>query len=171
MFGVERSLCQLVLKFAMKINICDWTRDDLAEIQRAWLDCSIPRPDMQLRTNSAAAMKHWLTERFEEPQNIGFVARQEDVMAGFLIGRIDDWESVPPIIKPRRIGIIDAVYVDERFRRQGIGTRLLDRAVQAMREANAVAVETIYEACNEAPARIWRRAGFAPWMIHAYRMF
>ena len=91
-------------------------------------------------------------------------------MAGFLIGRIDDWESIPPVIKPRRIGIIDAVYVSEQFRREGIGSRLIDTTIEKMRAANAIAVETIYDAWNDASAHAWHRAGFAPWMVHAYRM-
>jgi GNAT superfamily N-acetyltransferase len=88
---------------------------------------------------------------------------------GFLIGRIDEWESTPPVLEPRKMGIIDAVYVEEQFRRQGIGARLVDHAMQVMREQNAVAVETIYEAWNDASGALWREAGFAPWMVHAYR--
>ena len=78
--------------------------------------------------------------------------------------------TFPPVIEPRRIGIIDAVHVGEEFRRHGIGSQLIDRAIQKMQEANVVAVETIYEALNEASLQTWHRAGFAPWMVHAYRM-
>ena len=112
----------------------------------------------------------WLTLRFMQSPRMGFIAEKDEIAAGFLIARIDDWESSPPIIEPRRIGVIDAVYVGEPFRRQGIGGRLIERAIQAMREGDAVAVETIYDAWNEASTQAWQRAGFAPWMVHAYRM-
>jgi len=115
-------------------------------------------------------MLPWLTSRFLQPASLGFVAEMDGIVVGFLTARIDDWESVPPVIESRRIGIIDAVYVTEEFRRQGIGSQLIDRAIQAMRNANAIAVETIYDAWNDASARAWHRAGFAPWMVHAYRM-
>jgi GNAT superfamily N-acetyltransferase len=62
------------------------------------------------------------------------------------------------------------VYVDEYFRRQGIGSQLIGKAVERMRAANAVAVETVYDAWNDASSETWHRAGFAPWMVHAYRM-
>ena len=156
----------------MKINIREWDRTDLIKIQSKWLDyCrTAARSDMQLKRGAEDAMTRWLTSRFRQASSIGYVAADDETMAGFLIGRMDDWESVPPVIEPRRIGIIDAVYVGEEFRRHGIATQLIHRAIQRMQEANVVAVETIYEAWNEASSQTWHRAGFAPWMVHAYRM-
>ena len=156
----------------MEISVRDWNRNDLSQIQRAWLNyCRhAARSDMQLRPDAEMTMKQWLSVRFRQPQSIGFIAEQAEIFAGFLIGRIDDWESVPPVIEPRRLGIVDAVYVAEPFRRQGIGSRLIERAIQAMRDADAIAVETIYDAWNDASTQAWHRAGFAPWMVHAYRM-
>ena len=156
----------------MDFNIREWRREDLAEIQRTWLEYyqSVARADMHLRADASASMNDWLTERFRQRQTLGLIAETSATLAGFLIGRIDDWESVPPVIEPRRIGIIDAVYVPETFRRQGIGSQLIDTAVQRMRAEKAVAVETIYDAWNDASTETWHRAGFAPWMVHAYRM-
>jgi GNAT superfamily N-acetyltransferase len=156
----------------MEINVRDWNREDLPQIQEAWLGYfkNAARSDMHLRPDAGTAMKQWLNTRFRQVNGLGFVAETCGVIAGFLIGRIDDWESVPPVIEPRRIGIIDAVYVSENFRRQGIGSQLIDRAIERMRAANAVAVETIYDAWNDPAAQAWHRVGFAPWMVHAYRM-
>ena len=156
----------------MEISIREWRREDLPEIRHAWLDhCrNVSRPDMRLRNNAEAAMREWLTDRFMQSPHMGFIAEKGGTAAGFLIARVDDWESSPPLIEPRRIGIIDAVYISEPFRQQGIATQLIERAIQAMREADAVAVETIYDAWNEASTQAWHRAGFAPWMVHAYRM-
>jgi len=156
----------------MEINIREWNRHDLTQIQTAWLDyCqNVARSDMRLRPDAPSAMKQWLTSRYRQPQSLGFVAEVENRVAGFLIGRVDDWESVPPVIEARRIGIIDAVFVSEEYRRHGIGQQLIDKAIRSMRAANAVAVETIYEAWNDASTQAWHRAGFAPWMVHAYRL-
>jgi GNAT superfamily N-acetyltransferase len=156
----------------MEINIRKWTRDDLEHIHKAWLGyCrTVARSDMQIRSDADATMMKWLTSRFRQPSAMGFVAEADGAVVGFLTARIDDWESVPPVIESRRIGIIDAVYVAEEFRRQGIGAQLIGRAIESMRDANAIAVETIYDAWNDASTRAWHRAGFAPWMVHAYRM-
>jgi GNAT superfamily N-acetyltransferase len=156
----------------MEINVRDWTRDDLPQIQTYWLDyCrSGNRSDMKLRPDADPAMKQWLADRFRELSSFGFVAEADTVVAGFLIGRVDDWDSVPPVIETRRIGMIDAVYVTEHYRRHGIGTRLIEKAVEKIRAADAVAVETVYDAWNDASSKAWHRAGFAPWMVHAYRL-
>src|SRR5262245_44791952 len=156
----------------MEINVRDWTRDDLPQIQTYWLDyCrSGNRSDMKLRPDAGAAMKQWLALRFREYSSFGIVGEADRVVAGFLIGRVDDWDSVPPVIETRRIGMIDAVYVTENYRRLGIGTRLIEKAVEKIRAADAVAVETVYDAWNDASSKAWHRAGFAPWMVHAYRL-
>jgi GNAT superfamily N-acetyltransferase len=156
----------------MEISIREWQKKDLFKIQSKWLDyCrTAARSDMRLKPGFETAMAEWLTTRFKQSSSIGYVAETNRMFVGFLIGRVDDWESVPPVIEPRRIGIIDAVYVNEESRRHGIASQLIQRAIQTMQEANVVAIETIYDAWNDASAQTWRRAGFAPWMVHAYRM-
>ncbi|PYS55758.1 MAG: hypothetical protein DMG13_02815 [Acidobacteria bacterium] len=157
---------------AMEINIREWQRGDLAGIQKAWLEfCrQATRSDMRLKPDCEVAMTEWLAYRFKDPGAFGFIAESNRKTAGFLIGRVGDWESAPPVIEPRKLGIIDAVYVNLEFRRRRIGIRLVERALQTMRDRHAVAVETVYDAWNDDSAGIWRRAGFAPWMVHGYRM-
>jgi ribosomal protein S18 acetylase RimI-like enzyme len=156
----------------MEINIRKWRQQDLTTIQRAWLDhCqNATRSDLTPAQNARSAMKEWLESRLSEHDSFGLVAETSQELAGFLIGRINDWESTPPIIKARRVGVIDAVYVMAPFRRQGVAGLLVDAAIDRMRAANAVAVETIYDERDDASAGLWRHAGFAPWMVHAYRM-
>ncbi|HYR90461.1 MAG TPA: GNAT family N-acetyltransferase [Terriglobia bacterium] len=156
----------------MEISIREWQSQDLSGIQAAWLDfCrNAARSDMSLKSDSERTMTAWLNSRFKDHEALGFIAETMDAQAGFLIGRIGHWESVPPVVEPRKMGIIDAVYVNERFRRQGIGRRLVERSLQTMRERHAVAVETIYEAWSEPSSELWQGAGFAPWMVHAYKM-
>ena len=155
----------------MEINIREWKASDSEKVLISWLDfCrSAARSDMRLKPDSERVMRQWLVSRLKEPGCLGFVAEGDGVYAGFLIGRVDEWESTPPVLEPRKLGIIDAVYVSEEFRRSGVGARLVEHALQAMRERNAVAAETIYDAWSDASAALWRQAGFAPWMVHAYR--
>ena len=156
----------------MEITDRKWKSNDLIHIQAAWLDyCrAASRSDMLLKKDAEAKMKEWLVQRSRDPQTLGLVAEADGAFAGFLIARIDEWDSVPPVIEPRRIGIIDALYVLEAFRRHGIATQLINNATERMRAAHVVAIETIYDAWNPASDLTWRRAGFAPWMVHAYRM-
>ena len=156
----------------MEINIRNWRSSDLFAIQKLWLEfCRrATRSDMRLKPDCDITMTEWLAHRFKDPGTFGLIAEFDRRPAGFLIGRVGDWESDPPVIEPRKLGIIDAVYVQDEFRRRGIGLRLVERALETMRERDAVAAETFYDAWNEESAEIWRRAGFAPWMVRAYRL-
>jgi len=155
----------------MEINIRDWENSDSERILKSWLGfCrSAARSDMRLKRDCERAMREWLLARLKEPNCLGFIAESDGAWAGFVIGSIVEWESTPPVLESRKLGIIDAVYVNDEFRRNGIGARLVERALQAMRDRNAVAAETIYDAWSDASSALWRQAGFAPWMVHAYR--
>jgi GNAT superfamily N-acetyltransferase len=155
----------------MEITIRDWKSWDSDKIVMSWLDfCrSAARSDMRLKPDCERVMRQWLLTRLKEPGCLGFVAECDEVYAGFIIGRVAEWESTPPVLEPRRLGIIDAVYVSEEFRRSGVGARLVQHALQVMRDRKAEAAETIYEAWSDASAALWRQSGFAPWMVHAYR--
>ena len=155
----------------MEINIRDWKSSDSEKVLQSWLAfCrTAARSDMRLKPDCERVMRQWLASRIKEPNSLGFIAEIDGVWAGFVIGRIDEWESTPPVLEPRRLGIIDAVYVSDEFRRSGIGARLVEHALQAMRARNAIAAETIYDAWSDASSALWRQAGFAPWMVHAYR--
>src|SRR5215475_7934099 len=107
----------------MEISIRKWKASDAEKILGPWLDfCkNAARSDMRLRPDAEGAMRRWLLSRVKEPASIGLIAEKDGLLfAGFLIGRVDEWESTPPVLEPRRLGIIDAVYVDEKFRRSGI---------------------------------------------------
>ena len=156
----------------MEINVREWKRGDLPELNRAWLDfCrGSLRPDMQLVRDPEAAMMDWLSLRFEEPDTLGLIAEAGAEFAGFVIGRIAVCETIPPVTQPRKMGIIDALYVHKPFRGNKVGTRLIERVLQIMGQRHATVVETTYDAWREEAAQTWTQTGFKPSMVHAYRM-
>ena len=56
---------------------------------------------------------------------------------------------------------IHEVYVQEEFRRSGIGSALVARAEEFFREASGGRRSVRVEASNRAAQRFWKRAGFA----------
>jgi GNAT superfamily N-acetyltransferase len=125
---------------------------------------------MRLKGSPEKVITRWLESSFRDPACFGLIAEVDGEFAGFLLARVDTWESVPPIVQSRKLGIIDGAYVIERFRGHRVAASLIERALFKMGQRNAVAVETTYEAANEASTEMWRQAGFAPWMVHTYRM-
>src|SRR5262245_42910400 len=141
----------------MEINIREWKRGDLPALNRAWLDfCrGSLRADMRLVGDPEGAMAEWLNLLFRQPDTLGLIADVPEGPAGFVIGHIAVCETTPPVIQPRKIGIIDALYVHEPFRGNKVGRRLVERMVQIMRERHAIAVETTYDAWREEAAQTW----------------
>ncbi len=97
------------------------------------------------------------------------MAEREGDFAGFLLGRIGEFESDPPILKRRRVGLIDVVYVVESHRRSGVATRLVRYVSDRMEIRGARALETTFEVFNEPAARLWSHLGFRPWVQRAYQ--
>src|SRR5688572_22986522 len=155
----------------MEINIREWRKSDLVKIREAWLDwCrNTSSPNMRLRRDSQRVMSEWLASKFEDSNCFGFVAEGDGNWAGFVIARVDEWESTPPILEPRKVGIIEAVYVQQEFRRCGIGAALVEHTLQAMRHRKAEIAETVHELSSDASSAFWQRTRFEPWMVHAHR--
>src|SRR5262245_641395 len=136
---------------AMEISIREWKHADLSVLARTWLDfCrSGLRADMRLRRDSERTMIEWLNVRFSEPETLGLVAEAQEGLAGFVVAHILVCETTPPVIEPRKIGIIDAVYVYEPFRGKKVAKRLIEYVLEMMRARHAVAVETTYDGSRE----------------------
>ena len=69
-----------------------------------------------------------------------------------------------------RMGVVDMIAVDPSYQRQGIGTKLMDRAIEHMRECgmDIAAVETGGDR-GHAPAReLYEAGGFTPLPVVRY---
>ncbi len=156
----------------MEIAVRDWRREDLAPVGKEWLAFCLQavRPDMKIKQSPEKALLAWLTGRFRDSATFGLIAECDGEFAGFILGRVDTLECIPPIVQSRKVGLIDALYVREQFRRSSVAANLIEKSLALAARRNAVVVETTYEAASQAAVQTWNRAGFTPWMIHAYRM-
>ena len=155
----------------MEIGIRDWQRQDFERIGSLWLRAyqQVAMPDAPLKRGADRALKEWLEDRFSDRQAVGYVAERENDFAGFLLGRIGEFESDPPILKRRRVGLIDVVYVVESHRRSGVASRLVRYVIERMEIRGATALETTFEVSNEPATGLWSHLGFEPWLQRAYR--
>lgn len=156
----------------MEIDIRAMNLKDVEWIATVWLTAYriVARPDMPLAADAAGKLRSWLVSRLGDPAALGYLADSALGPLGFLLGRVGVWESEPPILEARRVGIIDALYVAEGFRGQGIGRQLVQHAIEMMRKHRVTAIETVFEPHNEPAARMWERLGFTPWLESAYRL-
>ena len=155
----------------MENAIRNWTESDLDRIVEVWLASlqDVVREDVELRPDPDQPLRGWLLERLKQPEAFGFVAETGWDFAGFLLGRVTTWESEPPILAPRRVGVIDVVYVAEPNRRRGVGSQLVEEALAYAARRGVSIVETTYETANPDAARMWKKLGFRAWMESVYR--
>lgn len=152
-------------------GIRGWQSGDVAAITRLWLAAyeEVRLPDMPLRAGAPERLRTWLLGLVGDRRGFGYVAVVDGELAGFLVGRVADWSSEPPIVETRRMALIDAVTVAASHRRRGIGTALVEHAIREAAAKGVRRVETHFELDNEAAVRMWRRAGFSAWIARAYR--
>jgi GNAT superfamily N-acetyltransferase len=86
-----------------------------------------------------------------------FLAELAGAPRGFLLAEVESERS----FASGGTCWIHEVYVQEEFRRCGIGSALVARAEEFFREANGGRRSVRVEASNRAAQRFWKRAGFA----------
>lgn len=59
-------------------------------------------------------------------------------------------------------GEIESIYIREKYRSQGIGTRLMDRAISWFKEERSVRNQVAIAEGNEAAFQFYRKFGFYP---------
>ena len=170
---IERGLPTVAMAYheTMQATIRDWSREDVGKIVALWLEAlaELDPGDVPLRPDAEARLRPWLVERLRERTGLGLIAEVGGAFGGFLLGRVGEWDSSPPILRTRRIGLIDVVCVADRFRKQGIGSALVSHAVGKMESRGVERLETNFQAGDLRAARLWARMGFVPSLQRAWR--
>ncbi len=91
-----------------------------------------------------------------------FVARQDGVAVGFILARL----IATNIYNDEPVMYVEAVYVAQAHRRQGVGHSLLMSAAQAASAAGAVEVYSVPIPGSRGVQRFLARMGFAPAATH-----
>ncbi len=80
-----------------------------------------------------------------ETQGVTYVASRDSVLLGF-ITLATKLSSPIPLLVPRKIMVVDSLYVTTTARRQGIAIALMDKVIEWSKNTNCDAIElTVYE--------------------------
>ena len=89
------------------------------------------------------------------------VAEENDKVVGFVLGEL---AGRPPTSKVRKIGFISDVYVEESFRRRGIGKQLLSELCKWFKSKNLQYIELAVHVKNTVGQKAWEKCGFETYM-------
>jgi ribosomal protein S18 acetylase RimI-like enzyme len=96
-----------------------------------------------------------LKKSLEEPNCEIFVAEVEKKIVGFIELRV-----FPDFVEGAPIGIIQNIIVDENYRKLGIGSKLLQRAIEEAENLNAVEIHVWTEFDNQPAINFYTKHGF-----------
>jgi len=86
-----------------------------------------------------------------------FVAWDQKKIIGFLIAKI---KKTKYFFKPRFIGIISRIFVENDFRKKGIGMRLVEKALEWFKKRKIKFVEVVCHSKNKKALNFWKKLGF-----------
>lgn len=137
------------------------TLADLEEIMSLWHELTTYKvnlePYLTLAKDHIQTAREYLSGKLLDPDTIILLALKDGRAVGYLMGFLI---FPPPVFTPRKIGFINEVAVAEEFRRQGIGTRLVEEALAWFRERGATSLELSVYAKNQVAKEFWHKLGF-----------
>ncbi len=127
-------------------------REHNALVDRRIIPAPVSRPEF-------LAQLHDILER---RQPAAFVAEVNGELAGFISGGV---EANPPDRLPERHATIGYLFVEERFRRRGVGRALFGAVARWARDIEGVShFEMTVVAADAGAAAFWRSIGFSPFI-------
>ena len=146
-----------------------WTADDIPTLSRLATDLyrHIEAVDPVWRTAPPAHdyLNRHLLDLFHARHATTYLAHRGHEIVGFITGTVI---QRPPLILPRKDGLVDNAYVKAPWRRRGVGTQLLDLLLDWFRRQGIQEVRIHYQASNEGAVAFWERAGFRTWTIQGH---
>jgi ribosomal protein S18 acetylase RimI-like enzyme len=111
----------------------------------------------QFREPEVVANTRYLEERIQDPDAAIFVAENKAGPAGIAVAVV---REAPPFLSPSRFVLLENLAVAARFRRTGVGRKLVDAAILWTRARNIEELDlNVYE-FNHAAIRFYETLGF-----------
>jgi ribosomal protein S18 acetylase RimI-like enzyme len=106
--------------------------------------------------------RSYLSSELEREKSVVLVGVEERTVIGYAYGRIEprDWNTLR-----EECGALHDIYVDERARRKGVATLLIEAMIHRLAQLGATRVVLMTAAENRAAHRLFERLGFRITML------
>ncbi len=145
------------------MNIREATREDVPQILPVWWELMAfhAERDVYYRTCEGAekAFANYVHDNIEKDDACVWIAEMDEEIVGYCQCMV---AATPPVFELKQYGQIADMAVLEAYRRQGVGERMVERAMGWFHSRGLRRVEVRAAVTNEVSTRFWRKMGFTP---------
>lgn len=143
-------------------------REDADAIARMWerlvvfhhdLDTDLP----EAARNGGRMYAHRLINRLDDTHTRVYVAEEDGQVIGYILGVIVD--LVPEMFAQKIGGFLADIYVEEAYRRSGVGRALVETLAQWFKSNNVSYFEWYVASQNEVGRAFWKGIGGRDLMV------
>lgn len=117
------------------------------------------------RDDPGKMYEDWLVRRATDPRSVFLVVDRGDnttAIAGFLVGTV---EKEIPIYRLKEFGFIHDLWVEEKYRNEGIARQMVTLAVERFREIGVEQVRLDAAWGNDPARNLFAACGFRPSIV------
>ena len=152
-----------------KITIREAATADVPAIVELWkeaMDFHAARdPYMQRSEDGHVSFAEFVTEQISEESSLVAVADTGGEIVAYCLARVN---QRPPVVRDRILGHLSDLAVTERWRRRGIGRRMVAEVKDWFKSRKIRRMELRANVANEVSTRFWRKMGLEPFVNILY---
>jgi ribosomal protein S18 acetylase RimI-like enzyme len=140
----------------------------LAALNRFVHDMHLARRPDYFKPTSADDVAAWFASLLARPTTVTWIAEEDGVPVGYVLALVSE-QPENAFRQARRWCEIDQVAVAPRWRRHGVGTRLLQCVIADAEAGGLGEIELSTWAFNDVAQATFRRLGFTPRVVRFER--
>ena len=152
-----------------EIKIIEAQDSHVPEIMKMWVKFMNYHRDLdpffQMRRDGHKKAEEYIRNLLKSEDSQILVAIKGDKIVGYSIAVIS---KHPPVLKVERYGFIDDLSVKPRYRRTGIGAKMLERILEWFESKGIKRIELKVVPTNEIGYSFWKKHGFREYLHFLY---
>lgn len=134
------------------------TKDEAIECDKLLTKLLVSESKFDCNIKKDYIVKEWFENKYEIKDNILIVAKNnEREIIGYAYCKIITCENGPTI---NHITLLDGLYVDEKYRNQGVATQLIEKAKKWSKDIGAKYFELNVISSNVKAFKLYQKLGF-----------
>ncbi len=134
---------------------------DVDDIMFLWNESRLYHAELDSRLSMVddahLKVREYCISQLASEDTIFYIASRRGVPIGYICAQI---QKAPPVHMIQRFGVIDGLFVTDEFRRLGIGSKLVNLAMEWFEERELSMIQLSVASMNEKGIRFWERCGF-----------